>query len=425
MDTERTGIEHLKLDRDIDADRVGAARTARQGRGLCLSGGGYRAALFHLGALYRLHQLGLLHDTQSISAVSGGSIVAAWLMARFLAQRESPQHSFAQWCAKVDFCAEVVEPFRDIVARDIRTLAVLRTFGRNWVNPSARVEQLERAYRRFLGDIVLDDLPDTPRVVLCATNLSFGVNWEFSKERVGDYLCGYLRQSGSIPLARAVAASSSFPPVFGPVLMGADAADFERGRYRGDDADTLRAHIELSDGGVYDNLGLEPVLRRCREVLVSDAGAPFAFVAGRNYLRRLLRYTQVIGNQAGALRRRLFFTLRRNGELEGAYWSLGASRDAGAFGYSEGLADQVLARIRTDLDHFGDAEFEVLVNHGYCRCEDGLRAAGAPAFALDPAPQWPYPAWAEEDAVRQALRDSHRRFLPSRWWRARQLRAPE
>ncbi|HRQ65095.1 MAG TPA: patatin-like phospholipase family protein [Xanthomonadaceae bacterium] len=417
MEQDRTGIEHLKLDRDIEVGRSGDLRRTQQGRGLCLSGGGYRASLFHLGALYRLHQLGLLQDAQTVSAVSGGSIVAAWLMARFLALRESPQQCFATWCAGVDFRAEIVEPFREVVARDIRTFAVLRTLGRNWRNPSARVEHLERAYRRFLGDIVLDELPDTPRVVLCATNLSFGVNWEFSKERVGDYLSGYLRQSGSIPLARAVAASSSFPPVFGPVLVRASADDFERGRYRGDDADTLRAHIELSDGGVYDNLGLEPVLRRCREVLISDAGAPFAFVVGRNYLRRLLRYTQVIGNQAAALRRRLFFTLRRLGELEGAYWSLGANRDAGAFGYSEGLAEQVLARVRTDLDHFGDAEFEILVNHGYCSCEDGLREDGAPLRPLEPAPNWPYPQWAGEDAVRETLRNSHRRFLPSRWWR--------
>ena len=46
----------------------------RQGRALCLSGGGFRAALFHLGALRRLNELGLLSRMQAISSVSCGSI---------------------------------------------------------------------------------------------------------------------------------------------------------------------------------------------------------------------------------------------------------------------------------------------------------------------------------------------------------------
>ncbi len=413
----RSGIEHLKLDHDVEAARGGTAASPREGRAICLSGGGYRASLFHLGALMRLHELGLLHDVRVISAVSGGSIVAAWLMGRHLHLRASAQQSFARWCSRVDFRNDIVEPFREVVARDIRTLTVLRTIGLNWGRPSSRVALLERSYRRFLGDLTLEDLPDTPRMVFCATNLTFGVNWEFSRERVGDYLTGYLRRPRRIALAQAVAASSSFPPVFGPVLFEAEAEDFERGKYRGDDADQLRTRIELSDGGVYDNLGMEPAMRRCSEVLVSDAGAPFAFVPGRNYLRRLLRYTQVIGNQAAALRRRLFFTLRRGGELQGAFWSLGANRDAGAFGYSARLAEQVLSRVRTDLDHFNAAEFEVLVNHGYCSCEDGLRAPGALPTANEPAPRWPFPQRADEDGVRRALRYSHRRFMPSRWWR--------
>ncbi len=44
---------------------------------LCLSGGGFRASLFHLGVLRRLHECGLLKDVRVISAVSGGAITAA------------------------------------------------------------------------------------------------------------------------------------------------------------------------------------------------------------------------------------------------------------------------------------------------------------------------------------------------------------
>ncbi|AOH36767.1 hypothetical protein BGP89_10740 [Luteimonas sp. JM171] len=71
--------------------------------------------------------------------------------------------------------------------------------------------------------------------MFCASDITFGVNWEFSRRRVGDYLAGYLRQPSAIRLARAVAASSSFPPLFGPVRFPAGPEDFTHGKYRGDD----------------------------------------------------------------------------------------------------------------------------------------------------------------------------------------------
>ena len=57
-------------------------KSRRAGVGLSLSGGGFRAALFHLGALRRLNELGLLHQLDSISSVSGGSIISAFLACR-------------------------------------------------------------------------------------------------------------------------------------------------------------------------------------------------------------------------------------------------------------------------------------------------------------------------------------------------------
>src|SRR5215211_1316098 len=50
-----------------------------QGLALCLSGGGYRAMLFHLGVLWRLNEAGWLPRLDRISSVSGGSITAAAL----------------------------------------------------------------------------------------------------------------------------------------------------------------------------------------------------------------------------------------------------------------------------------------------------------------------------------------------------------
>ena len=46
--------------------------------GLALSGGGFRAAIFHLGVIRRLEELGIMKDVDVISSVSVGSIIAAY-----------------------------------------------------------------------------------------------------------------------------------------------------------------------------------------------------------------------------------------------------------------------------------------------------------------------------------------------------------
>ncbi|OGT59201.1 MAG: hypothetical protein A3E01_20490 [Gammaproteobacteria bacterium RIFCSPHIGHO2_12_FULL_63_22] len=392
---------------------MGAMETLnRTGRALCLSGGGYRAALFHLGALLRLHATGRLHGVDTISAVSGGSIASAWLATRYLRGRRDESEGFADWCERIDFKADVVEPFRAVARQDLRSAPVLLTVAWNWLWPSARVNLLQARYEKIFEGVELRDLPASPAFVFCATNLTFGVNWEFSRRRCGDFQTGYLRRHGRISLATAVAASACFPPLFGPLRLPFKAEDFSGGSHRSTYGDHLRDRVELSDGGVYDNLGTEPVIKSCREMLVSDAGAPFAFVAGEHVFRRLLRYASVVGNQAAALRKRLFFGGLRSGDFEGAYWNLADRSDAGAEGYSLGLCEEVISRIRTDLDKFTAAEFEVLVNHGYFSCVDGMETDPSGLAPLD----WPYPDRSGEDAVRIALRQSHRRFFHARWW---------
>ena len=415
-------LEQARADQEAEQSAAEAASGRREGVALCLSGGGYRAALFHLGALLRLHETGWLAQVGLLSSVSGGSIVSAWLATRYLAERSGPEESFAEWCGRIDFRAVVVEPFRDFVRDDIRTWPVLSTVPVNWVWPSRRVRKLQRAYARHLGQATLDDLPEQPDFVFCASDLSFGVNWEFSRRRVGDYMAGYLRQPPPIALARAVAASSSFPPAFGPVRFPARAEEFAGGKYRGSDADHLRSHIDLTDGGVYDNLALEPALKRHRIVLVSDAGAPFEFQTRRWFFKRLLRYTSVIGNQARALRKRHFHACRAHGAFDGVIWGLAGpfgegDPGEGDAGYGEALVAETIGRIRTDLDRFLGPEFEILVNHGYFMSGHGLasRPGTRPPEGVAEG-RWPYPDMADPARVRQALRGSHARVLHRRWF---------
>ncbi|MBA2239320.1 MAG: patatin-like phospholipase family protein [Lysobacter sp.] len=418
MDDNEVVLEQLQVVEETSRARQQGARVVRSGRALCLSGGGFRAALFHLGALLRLHQTRQLDDVTLFSSVSGGSIVSAWLACRFLDTRRDPAETFPDWCGRIDFRTVVVEPFRGVVTNDIRTGPVLSTWPWNWLFPSRRVKMLEQAYTRIYGRTTLHDLPDRPGFAICATDLTFGVHWVFSKRRIGDYLAGYLRAARPIPLAEAVAASSCFPPVFGPVRFKANPADFHRGKYHGADADVLRSRIDLTDGGVYDNLATEPTLRRYGEVLISDAGAPFPFQTRRWFFKQLMRYTQVIGNQAQALRKRIYFKLRTDDTIEGAYWGIAGARlraNTSFPGYSQALIVEVIGRVRTDLDRFLDDEFSVLVNHGYFACANSMQREEQ--WQSDVPTEWPYPALADEARVRRAMRFSHRRIFHHRWWR--------
>ena len=60
--------------------------------GLALSGGGYRAAAYHLGTLRALHKMDLLEKVDVISSVSGGSIIAAF----YLLHKDEPFEQIEQ-----------------------------------------------------------------------------------------------------------------------------------------------------------------------------------------------------------------------------------------------------------------------------------------------------------------------------------------
>src|SRR5437762_1106182 len=92
-------------------------KTRRAGVALCLSGGGFRATLFHLGALRRLNELGVLGHVDTVTSVSGGSIMSAFLAARIQPWPE-PGAAFAEWDRKV------AAPVRAFCRRNLRTMPV-------------------------------------------------------------------------------------------------------------------------------------------------------------------------------------------------------------------------------------------------------------------------------------------------------------
>ena len=247
---------------------ITAAKRRTAGIALCLSGGGYRAALFHLGAVRRLNELGILSNVATISSVSGGSILAAHLV-ETIRPWPDPDEVMSSWDERV------AQPFRLLAGRNLRTAPFLkRALPWNWGAKRSAVDSLARAYEQHLTSLRLTELPDRPVFIFCSTDMSYGVNWVFSKDRVGDWQVGYLRPGPDWPIARAVAASSCFPPVFGPLRLRLEPQALRGGRApAGRRRDEAVAKMGLTDGGVYDNMGLEPVWRTHRAVLVSDGGA--------------------------------------------------------------------------------------------------------------------------------------------------------
>lgn len=384
----------------------GADSDARSGVGLCLSGGGFRATLFHMGALRRLNELGVISKLDTVSSVSGGSITAAALATALAAG------------APLDWDARVVAPLRAFTSRDRRTAAVFaRLLPWNWFRSDTGVRVLERSYAAHLTPLRLAALPARPNFVLCATDMQFGVNWTFERGRVGDFQAGYAQPPAEWPLALAVAASSCFPPIFNPRKLRLDPPRFTGGKYAaGRVRDGLVRGMRLTDGGDYDNLGLEPVWKSRQVVLVSDGGAPFDVSEDRGLIWRVERYAAIAQNQGHAVRVRWLIDSFQSNQFGGAYWGVASapsSYDAGYPGYSKALATDVISRIRTDLDAFSGAEAAVLENHGYWLAEAGLRKHVPELASPNPPPsRAPHPEWMDETKVRIALSDSSRRAIP-------------
>jgi NTE family protein len=167
---------------------------------------------------------------------------------------------------------------------------------------------------------------------------------------------------------------------------------------------------ELTDGGVYDNMGLEPVWKDHDFVFCSDAGAPFRIEQdpGDDFLRRLIRVNDIIDRQSRALRRRMLMGAYRRGEYGGSYWGIQtkASKyplDPPAPGYS-GETLEAIARIRTDLNVFSNEEQLVLMNHGWLLAGAAIRAH-CPEWRQAPSEAPDQDLLANEKALAAARKD--------------------
>ena len=355
------------------------------GTALCLSGGGYRAMLFHVGALWRLNEAGFLRRLERVSSVSGGSITAGVLALAW------PKLAFDDDGVARRFQEEVVEPLRTLAGKTIDFPAI----ALGLITPGVSIgDRIVAAYRKHLFDrATLQDLPDRPRFVFNATNLQSGVLWRFAKPYMRDYRVGEVK-TPEVELATAVAASSAFPPFLSPIVLKLDEAAFTPGS-----GELQRVPFTtrpfLTDGGVYDNLGHETVWERYETILISDGGGHMKEQAKPKRLWPLhaFRVLGVIDSQVRSLRKRAAIADFEAGRQLGTYW--GIWTNIADYGLSSTLPcphDMTLriAATPTRLGKMNSGVQERLVNWGYAVCDAAMRRHVDPA--LPAAGAFPYPA---------------------------------
>jgi predicted acylesterase/phospholipase RssA len=413
--------------------------------GLALSGGGFRASLYHLGVLARLAESDVLRHIQVLSCVSGGSMVGAayYLRLRHLLENDpAPTHN--QYIELVDtliadFREGTSANLRSLLLTDLRTCHAILSGNDRVYSEQMRAAVFKSLFSRTLksdpqmGELMitpagadvgfnpkynnLDRAAKVPTLLINATSLNTGHSWQFTPSTMGEspfsIVAGadplprlrrsyYVNQQDTlvrpVTLSQAVAASACVPGVFAP-LSFPDLFD-------GYD-------VRLVDGGVYDNQGALGLLQEdCNVLIVSDAcgqlGLDHAPAGG--HLSPLMRSTSIFQERMRLASYERLATLRDTGRLAGfacvhlkkdldgapVDWrncedpvqpddQLPATRSMTAMtGYGVWKPHQArLAEIRTDLDVFSDIEAAALMASGYLAMNEQLNTliADVPALA--------------------------------------------
>lgn len=307
---------------DDPADEVAALETAFSGKvGLALSGGGFRASLYHIGVLARLAEFDMLRRVEVLSCVSGGSIIGAhyYLEVRNLLQTRTDNQITRQ--DYIDLIDRLGKDFLAGVQRNIRT-RVAANYWYNlkmmWLTHYSRTERAGELYekelfskvadgeendKRWLNHLFIHPLDRNgqknisfnpkhdnwrrkakiPILILNATTLNTGHNWQFTASWMGESPASvqkvdgnyrlrrmYYKEDGdkkfqrAIRLGHAVAASSCVPGMFEPLSL---PNLFEN------------KVVRLVDGGVHDNQGICGLLEQdCSVLMVSDASGQMGSV---------------------------------------------------------------------------------------------------------------------------------------------------
>jgi NTE family protein len=372
--------------------------------GLALSGGGFRASIFHMGVMRRLYELGLLDKIDVVSCVSGGSIVGAY---------------YVEALGRGVSLPDIEQGFSKELKANVR----MRSLTAGWLFHPVKAARalLPGRTRTHITATEFDrllfhkkrlaDLPEHPKLLINSTCMNSGRVWKFSRARMGEYSVGS-KKDPDFSLAEAVGASAAVPGLFPPLVVPSKQLEgFEL-----EPAFKSVKKIKLSDGGVRDNQGITSLFaERCDYVICSDASGllknqmnPSNFSAAvllrANSITmaasRNLLIQDVFGYlDAGEIRQAVFFDMQSS-----------------VSGHHKGIPaelQRLVSAVRTDLDWFSDIEIETILYHGYTLLDQKL---GKYATDLLP-PQVPARTMVIDydeqklATVKQDMKKSHKRRL--------------
>ena len=251
--------------------------------GLALSGGGSRAIAFHLGCLRALHELGVLDKVKVLSTVSGGSVIGAlyalsnepfsefekrirtvlthglaWPTVRTAFLTTEGPKALSCWVlvGTVNIVFLAVSGLVRLLSRFVPPKRRKRWKLKDWHPPVRRFASRTTIFRRAVDDELfkgarMNDLGGgKPLLIINATDLRTGSAFYFTAKESGSWRLGRLTNT-EIALAHAVTASAAYP-------LFLSALD-EWMSFNRRDGSLCVERVTLTDGGVYDNLGLAPL----------------------------------------------------------------------------------------------------------------------------------------------------------------------
>ncbi len=236
---------------------------------MALSGGGYRAAMFHLGTLSYLHHLKLdngdtfLDSINTISTISGGTITGLWYMLQY-ANANVNKSSFSELYDKL--CNN------DVVTPALRNM--LLTNSRSLIKEM--IESYDRVFFENARFDTIQNIIDSGHIhhfSANGTDFSSGYAFRFQASRKivnidTRHSRGVIGNkehrvpwpiAGKIKLSEILAVSSCFPGGFEPLYFPVDF-EFMTDESVQSYTKTLTTEIPLMDGGIVDNQGIEPIL---------------------------------------------------------------------------------------------------------------------------------------------------------------------
>jgi NTE family protein len=360
--------------------------------GLALSGGGFRATVFHLGVLARLAESGVLEDTSFLSTVSGGSLCTGMIFSL----------NNLGWPTSEEYQQRVLPEARKLLTtQNLQTSLMIRSALSPWGILGTRADDLSAIMQKRWGVTAkLSDLPESPRWFINATCYETGKNWRFERFRMGDYLFGYSYDTQDVPVSDAMAASAGFPGLIGPLVFDPKGKKWFKYREAPDPlappealdgrktepVEPEFAPVHLWDGGAYDNHGLEGLHdfitgwhKNVEFFVISDGAGrskPEKYRRGVPALARLA--TGIMMDQVRSLRARAVIERMVNHHDPGVFLQTGNTcahvlaeagkrEDISRFApacMNEPEADQV-ANMPTVIRRLEETEFQRLFRHGF------------------------------------------------------------